>query len=110
MGRSIPWRQIRRLPKDLLDPAAEDPVHSAHLAFLRQDVAGALAQLKPRVPRGALAVLRGRFGIGCYPLSFDDLARVLRLPVTRVRALYHFGLWRLASQCLGGGRRWYVFD
>jgi hypothetical protein len=102
MGRSIPWRRIRQLKKDVIDPNWRDPCHEAHLALLRQAIDEAFASLQLHLPREVcLYILYASFGLnGSEGLRPEQLARVLRGSMRgptreRVRAILSWLGWKL---------------
>jgi RNA polymerase sigma-70 factor, ECF subfamily len=91
------WQRVRRTEPLLLDEAANgdggegDPARLALLGDLRHDVADALAKLS-RDQRIAV-VLRDSFG-----LSYEEIARVARMPVGTAKCYVHRARSRLRAR------------
>jgi RNA polymerase sigma-70 factor (ECF subfamily) len=91
------WQRVRRTEPLLLDEAANgdggegDPARLALLGDLRRDVADALAKLS-RDQRIAV-VLRDSFG-----LSYEEIARVARMPVGTAKCYVHRARSRLRAR------------
>ena len=91
------WQRVRRTEPLLLDETANgdggegDPARLALLGDLRRDVADALAKLS-RDQRIAI-VLRDSFG-----LSYEEIARVARMPVGTAKCYVHRARHRLRAR------------
>ena len=91
------WQRVRRTEPLPLDDASNgdegegDPARIAHIGDLRRDVADALAKLS-RDQRVAV-VLRDSFG-----LSYEEIARVARMPVGTAKCYVHRARARLRAR------------
>lgn len=91
------WQRVRRTEPLPLDDASNgdegdgDPARLAHIGDLRRDVADALSKLS-RDQRIAV-VLRDSFG-----LSYEEIARVARMPVGTAKCYVHRARVRLRAR------------